>query len=146
VHGGVDCGVEQFAAALAASHLAGAVAIYRRPLLDGFHVPDAPESERWVDDERARLFRECEGAIERLAKTAEREGHSDETAEWWGRAVSLDRYNSRFVARRIVALARGRPAGAACALASTSSASIFPIAFTLFFAARRHGCELIDES
>jgi DNA-binding SARP family transcriptional activator len=103
----VTCDVEQFAAALAGSHLSAAVAIYRGPLLDGFHVLDAPEFERWVDAERARLFRDCQGAIKLLAKTAEREEHWDEAAEWWGRAVSLDRYNSRFVARRIVALARG---------------------------------------
>jgi len=103
----VSCDVQQFAAALAASHLAEAVAMYRGPMLDGFHVPDAPEFEHWMDDERARLFRDCQGAIKRLAKTAEREGRWDEAAEWWARAVAMDRYNSRFVARRIVALARG---------------------------------------
>lgn len=103
----VTCDVEQFAAALAASHLSDAVAIYHGPLLDGFHVAEAPEFERWVDDERARLFRDCQGAIKRLAKIAEREGRWDEAAEWWGHAVALDRYNSRLVARRIVALARG---------------------------------------
>lgn len=103
----VTCDVEQFAAALTASHLAAGVATYRGPLLDGFHVADAPEFEQWMDEERGRLVRECQGAIKRLAKTAEREGRWDEAAEWWGRAVGLDRYNSRFVARRIVALARG---------------------------------------
>ena len=103
----VSSDVDQFATALAASHLSDAVAIYRGPLLDGFHVPDAPEFERWMDDERARLFRDCQGAIKRLAKTAERDGRWDESAEWWGRAVAMDRYNSRLVARRIVALARG---------------------------------------
>jgi len=103
----VSCDVEQFAAALAASQLAAAVAIYRGPMLDGFHIPDAPEFEHWMDDERARFSRDCQGAIKRLAKTAERDGHWDEAAEWWARAVTLDRYNSRCVARRIVALARG---------------------------------------
>ncbi len=103
----VNCDVQQFADALAASQLAAAVAIHRGPMLDGFHIPDAPEFERWMDDERARLFRDCQGAIKRLAKTAEREGQWDEAAEWWGRAVAMDRYNSRLVARRIVALARG---------------------------------------
>lgn len=99
--------VHQFAAALAASHLSDAVAFYRGPLLDGFHIPEAPEFERWVDDERDRLFGDCQGAIKHLAKTAERDGRWDEAAEWWGRAVALDRYNSRYVARRVVALARG---------------------------------------
>jgi len=105
--GSLTSDVDEFATALAASRLSDAVAVYRGPLLDGFHIPEAPEFERWVDDERDRLFGDCLGAIKRLAKMAERDGRWDEAAEWWGRAVALDRYNSRYVARRLVALARG---------------------------------------
>ena len=103
----VTSDVMEFAEALTAGRLDEAVASYRGPLLDGFHVSGAPQFERWVDDERARLLRECLEAIKRLAKKAEHEGRWDGAAEWWARAAELDRYNTRFVVRRIVALARG---------------------------------------
>ena len=99
--------VGQFAEALAAGRLADAVAAYRGPLLDGFHLTSAPEFERWVDGERARLLRECLEATKALAKGAEQEQRWDAAAQWWARAVALDPYNSRLVVRRIVALARG---------------------------------------
>ena len=98
--------VQQFSAALNAGRLSEAVAAYRGPLLDGVHIDGAPEFERWVDDERARLHRECIEAVKRLAKAAEIEGRWDAASEWWARAVALDRYNTRFVVRRMVALAR----------------------------------------
>jgi len=99
--------VQTFTDALGSGRLADAVAVYRGPLLDGFHLSGAPDFERWVDEERTRLLRECIEATKRLAKNAEHEGDWDGAADWWARAVSLDPYNSRVVARRIVALARG---------------------------------------
>lgn len=103
----VTSDVQEFAEAVREGRLARAVATYRGPLLEGFHLSGAPEFERWVDDERARLFRECLDAVKRLAKAAEHDGYWDRAAEWWARAVALDPYNSRAVVRRIVALARG---------------------------------------
>lgn len=103
----VTSDVQQFAEALGAGRLADVVAAYSGPLLDGFHVSGAPEFERWVEDKRARFLRECIEAVKHLAKQAERAGRWDGAAEWWARAVSLDRYNTRFVVRRMVALARG---------------------------------------
>jgi len=103
----VSTDVQQFAQALGGGRLAEAVAVYRGPLLDGFRLGEAPVFERWVADERVRLSRECQEALKRLAKRAEHEGRWDGAAEWWARAVGLDPYNSRFVMRRMVALARG---------------------------------------
>jgi DNA-binding SARP family transcriptional activator len=99
--------VQDFAEAWGAGELAAATALYHGPLLDGFHLAGAPEFERWVEDERARLLTECLEALKRLAKRSENEGRWYEAAERWGRALALDRYNSRLVVRRIVALARG---------------------------------------
>jgi DNA-binding SARP family transcriptional activator len=103
----VSSDVQEFTEALAAGRLAEAVSAYRGPLLDGVRLEEAPGFERWVDEERARLSRECQEALKRLAKRAELEGRWDGAADWWARALALDPLNTRFVVRRMVALARG---------------------------------------
>lgn len=102
----VGSDVKDFAEALAGGRLAEAVALYRGPLLHGVQPSRALEFERWVEDERGRLFRDCLEAVKRLAKTAEQEGRWDGAAGWWARAVAMDRLNSRLVVRRMVAMAR----------------------------------------
>lgn len=109
----IESDVQEFGTALATGRLADAVAVYRGPFLDGFHLREAPEFERWVDDERGRLCHDCLGAAKRLAKEAENERLWDAAAEWWARAITLDRYNTQLVVRRMVALARrGDPVNA----------------------------------
>jgi DNA-binding SARP family transcriptional activator len=103
----VTSDVRQFTEALREGRLAAAAAAYSGPLLDGFYLDGAPEYERWVHDERARLLRECIEAVKHLAKKTEQEGRWDEAASWWAHAIYLDRYNTRFVVRRMVALGRG---------------------------------------
>jgi DNA-binding SARP family transcriptional activator len=98
--------VEEFARALAAGRLRDATDLYSGALLDGFHIDDALEWGRWIEGERARLLQDCASAVKRLARTAEHQGRWDEAAEWWGRAVALDRFNSRSVVRRMIALVR----------------------------------------
>lgn len=115
--------VGTFRDALRAGHLEDAVGAYGGPLLDGFHIRDAPEFERWLDDERGALSRDHQQALKRLAKRAEADGRWDAAAEWWTRGVSADPYNSRMVVRLMLALARAgdranaiRVAEAHCAL------------------------------
>lgn len=98
--------VQDFARALEEGRLADAVALYRGPLLDGFHIGGARAFTEWVEGERTRLFRDRQQAVKELAKRAERRERWDEAARWWGRAVAADRLNSRSVVRRMVALAR----------------------------------------
>ncbi len=98
--------VQQFAAALADGRPADAVAVYGGAFLDGFHVAGSAELERWIDDERARWFREYQLALKVLAKKAESAGRWDTAADWWGRLLAADPYNSRAAVRRMVALAR----------------------------------------
>lgn len=83
------------------------VAAYRGPLLDGFHLDDAPEFERWLDAERSRLQRTAADALERLAIAEEKRGSWRGAAQWWGRALDLDPFNTRVVVRRMWALASG---------------------------------------
>lgn len=85
---------------------ADAVEAYGGPLLDGFHVDDAPEFEHWLDLERTRLFNQCQEAIAKLAVEAEQRSRWREAAQWWARALGWDPLNTRVVVRRMWALAR----------------------------------------
>ena len=102
---GVACDVVTFMQALASGRLAEAARGYAGPLLDGFHLDDAPEFERWLDGERTRLAREYAEALEQLAAAAERAGAWHEAVGWWGRAVEHDPVNSHFVLQQVRAMA-----------------------------------------
>jgi len=97
--------IQQFARSLAATPLADAVETYRGPLLDGFHLSDAPEFERWLESERARVGREYGETLERLAAAAEAGEAWPAAASWWARAVEHDPHNTRVVIRLMRALA-----------------------------------------
>ena len=85
----VWCDAAAFEAALDAGRPAAAMALYRGDLLDGFFIPDAPEFERWLDGERARLRqRACEGAWA-LAEAKAAEGDVLQAERWASRAGEL---------------------------------------------------------
>ncbi len=94
-----------FSQAVSSGRHADAVRVYAGPLLDGFHVDDAPEFERWLDGERTRLARQCAEALEQLATAAESAGAWHEAVGWWGRAVEHDPVNSHFVLQHVRAMA-----------------------------------------
>ena len=97
--------VVTFTQALAAGRHEEAVRAYAGPLLEGFHVDEAPEFEHWMDGERARLSREYAEALRSLATTAERGEAWHEAVGWWGRAVQHDPLNSHLVLQYVRALA-----------------------------------------
>ena len=94
-----------FTEALGSGRLADAVGVYGGPLLDGFHVDDAPEFERWLDGERTRLAREYGEALKQLATAAERAEAWGEAADWWARGVEHDPVNSYLVLQQARVLA-----------------------------------------
>jgi len=85
----VWCDAAAFEVALDAGRPAAAMALYRGDLLDGFFISDAPEFERWLDGERARLRqRACEGAWA-LAEAKAAEGDVLEAERWASRTGEL---------------------------------------------------------
>lgn len=109
----VWCDVREFERRLAAGRDADALALYRGDLLPGFYVPDAPDFESWLDDERLRLRALAADAAWALAGRLERE-RDTRGAEHWARwAVALTPDDERAVRRLIALLGRlGDRAGA----------------------------------
>lgn len=71
-----------------------AVAGYAGPFLDGFFLKEAPEFERWVEDQRSRLARRNLTALAALAGRATASGDHGAAAAWWRRAVAADPFDS----------------------------------------------------
>jgi DNA-binding SARP family transcriptional activator/TolB-like protein/Flp pilus assembly protein TadD len=107
------CDALEFEKALDSGRVAEALDLYRGDLLDGFHVADAPEFERWLDAERARLAARYGSAVEALASEREAAGDVQAAVTYWRRLVVRDPYNSRTTLRLLRALVNsGDSAGA----------------------------------
>jgi DNA-binding SARP family transcriptional activator len=109
----VWCDVAHFERALASGELELAAHLYVGPFLDGFRLPNAPEFERWADDERTAIRHRFHEAVERLARTAEIDGAFDVAVRWWRRRAEDDPLNARVAVSMMRALAAaGDRAGA----------------------------------
>jgi len=109
----VTADVWDFERARAVGDLAGAVACYAGPFLDGFHVGAVPEFERWVDRQRAEYASRVAAALETLARAAGERQEPNAAAEWWRRLAELDPLNTRIAMELMAALAdSGNAAGA----------------------------------
>jgi TolB-like protein/DNA-binding SARP family transcriptional activator/Tfp pilus assembly protein PilF len=97
--------VEEFENALERGELVAAAAAYTGPLLDGFHLSDAPGFEHWIDTERERLARAYGHALEQLAEEASARGDSKSAVEWWRRLATREPYNGRIILRLMETLA-----------------------------------------
>ena len=95
----VETDVIEFEAAVEARDYARAAALYRGAFLDGLFLTDAPEFERWVEQERARLAAAHNKALEALAKAAETAGELSAAVEWWKTRAAHDPYDSRVALR-----------------------------------------------
>ena len=87
--------VAEFEAALAAGALEDAVALYRGPFLDGFHLGDSTEFEEWAAGERGRLAARHADALARLAEAAAARGDEAAACSWWRRLTELDPLSGR---------------------------------------------------
>ncbi len=105
--------VAEFEQALEAGDLERAVALYRGPFLDGFHLGDSNEFEEWAAGERSRLAARQADALGRLAGAAAERADYAAACSWWRRLAELDPMSGRAalgLARSLVAL--GDRAGA----------------------------------
>src|SRR5687768_1691286 len=71
--------------------LHAALELYRGDFLPGFHVSEAPDFERWLDEVRDRLRRQAGEAASHLAAAEKEKGNVVSAAEYLRRAVDLDR-------------------------------------------------------
>lgn len=79
-----------FEARLDAGDLAGALALMPGPLLPGFHLPDAPEFERWLDQERLRLSRRAADAARTLREASAQAGDRHQAVTLARQVLTLD--------------------------------------------------------
>jgi DNA-binding SARP family transcriptional activator len=101
----VSCDVVEFELALEDGEYEKALELYRGDLLEGLFVRDAPEFERWLEDERTRLREKAAGAAWALAHVhigADRLVDAERTAQ---RALLLVPTDEGEVRRFIQALA-----------------------------------------
>jgi DNA-binding SARP family transcriptional activator len=87
--GTVACDVVAFEQALAEHRAIDALELYRGDLLEGFFVSDAPEFERWVDGERARLREHAATGAWVIAEQAAAAEQATAAVTWARRALSF---------------------------------------------------------
>lgn len=110
---GFWCDAAAFDDALEANRIAEAIALYRGDLLEGFHIDDAPDFERWLDAERVRLAERYTKAVETLATERENAKDFHGAAAHWRLLLARDPFSSRLTLRLMRALkAAGDPAEA----------------------------------
>lgn len=105
-HSRLCCDVTLFDRAIDAGSRPEALTLYGGDFLCGFHVSGAPEFERWLDSERARLAARAATAAWALTDSEERRGNLIGALEWARRLHSLDRDDERAVRRMVFLLDR----------------------------------------
>src|SRR6267378_1080074 len=109
----VWCDAMAFEDALTAGRAAEALELYRGDLLEGFHVGNAADFERWLGAERSRLAAKYVAAAEAVARQREMAGDTEGGLILWKRLVVRDPFSSRIAIRYMRALAAsGDRAGA----------------------------------
>ena len=87
--------VAQFEAAIAASAWDRAASCYAGPFLDGFHLPNSPEFERWSEEQRTGYARQYTDVLERLARDATGKADHSAAVGWWRKLAAQDPLNAR---------------------------------------------------
>ena len=102
-----------FIAALARGDEKAAVDAYAGPFLDGVHLSDAPEFERWAESRRSYFSGAVVDALTRLATRASRAGEYASAAGYLRRAAASDPLSGTVAHALILALAHGGNVSAA---------------------------------
>jgi len=109
----VWCDANAFEAAIDEGRTSQAVELYGGDLLEGFHLPSAPEFERWAESMRSRLAARYARALETFAEEREGAGDHATAVAIWRKLAARDLFSSRVALRLMRALAAsGDPAAA----------------------------------
>jgi adenylate cyclase len=112
----LECDAAAFDVAIESGHWEDALALYRGDFLPGLFVQDAPETERWLEDERDRRRRDAVAAAWRLSDQAERAGDLGAAGRWARVGAGLEPADDASLRRLVALLDRaGDPAGAIAA-------------------------------
>jgi TolB-like protein/DNA-binding SARP family transcriptional activator/Flp pilus assembly protein TadD len=107
------CDATAFEQARLAGEHADALDLYAGDLLQGLHVPESPEFEFWLHDERQRLRSLASASALRLADEAEAGDNLPGATRWLGRLIELEPDNEEALRRLMHLLERaGDRAGA----------------------------------
>jgi DNA-binding SARP family transcriptional activator len=85
----VSCDAWEFERAVDEERPEDALALYGDDLLAGFHVSEAAEFERWLDEQRSGLRHRAADAAWLLSESHERAGNAAGAAEWARRAAAF---------------------------------------------------------
>ncbi|HEX8432085.1 MAG TPA: BTAD domain-containing putative transcriptional regulator, partial [Longimicrobium sp.] len=107
------CDVDELERAAAEGDGERTAALYAGPFLDGFVVQDAPEFERWAEEERGRLATLVARSLEAYAARREAEAGVAAARETWARLYALDPFRTHVALRLGVALEAAGDPGAA---------------------------------
>ena len=102
----VWCDAVDFRQRLSANEAVAALELYRGELLPGFYLDEAPEFNRWLDDERNRLRSSAARAAHLAAEAHEAQGNLGEAVRWARRALEVAGVDEPAVRRLIELLAR----------------------------------------
>jgi DNA-binding SARP family transcriptional activator/Tfp pilus assembly protein PilF len=89
------CDLWDFASALGRDAVEEAIGLYDGPFLDGFALPDLPELDRWMEEERIRIAHRYADALEAAAARAGEQGHHRRAVERWQALARLAPLSSR---------------------------------------------------
>ena len=109
----LQCDVVAFEEALAADDRERALGLYTGPFLDGFFLSDAPEFERWVEEEREQFRHRYRQALTKLADERDSLGDHPGAADQWRRLLADDPYDARTTLRLMQALEKSGDRAAA---------------------------------
>lgn len=107
------CDAAEFDVAIEQKRYAEALELFRGDFLPGFFVEDAPEVERWLDEERTRRRRAAVTAAWALAETEDKAGHMRSAVLWARKAVGLVPHDEAAARRLIDLLDRAGEPGSA---------------------------------
>ena len=111
--GSITSDLGDFFSASASQELERAVDVYAGPFLDGVHLRDTPDFERWTDDLRRECAARNQDALGELARRATTHGAHAVAARWLRRLAEADPLSAPVTMRLMEALAGSNERAAA---------------------------------